>query len=293
MLFRSNAPAWTYTAQAGAFGVGSSLDDFTGQPFEYILVCTKSFDSEIVATDIAAHPACFTLRSGIVLFQNGWGNAEIFASKLPKEQIYNARVITGFIRPQPHAVDITVHAEPIYIGSLYAPELKTIQPLCEAITAGDIPCQAVPDIAKALWAKMLYNCALNPLSAICRVSYGKLDEQEHTRQIMDMIICEIFQVMHAAHFSTYWDSPEGYCHAFYTRLVPSTARHESSTLQDLRAGKRTEIDAFNGAIVTLGQHYQVVVPTNAIVLNMIKFLEKERQSGALTAKAALSSSSQS
>jgi 2-dehydropantoate 2-reductase len=267
----------TYAAQAGTFGVGSSLDDFPGQQFEYILVCTKSFDSETVAADIAAHPACFTLHSGIVLFQNGWGNAEIFASKLPKEQVYHARVITGFIRPQQHAVDITVHAEPIYVGSLYVPELKTIQPLCEAITAGDIPCQVAPDIAKALWAKMLYNCALNPLSAICRVPYGKLGEQEHTRQIMNMIIREIFQVMQAVHFSTYWDSPEGYCHAFYTRLVPSTARHESSMLQDLRAGKRTEIDAFNGAIVKLGQQYQIAIPTNVVMYNLIKFLEKECQ----------------
>ena len=59
-------------------------------------------------------------------------------------------------------------------------------------------------------------------------------------------------------------------------MVPLTAKHESSMLQDLRAGKRTEIDAFNGAIVKLGQHYRLEAPTNVIVSQIIKFLEVDK-----------------
>jgi 2-dehydropantoate 2-reductase len=266
-----------YSARAGTFGVGSSLKEFLKKQFDYILVCTKSFDSKAVAEDISSHKALLKEHGSIVLFQNGWGNAEIFSSLLPKKNVYNARVITGFIRPQKNAVDITVHADAIHIGSLYANNLEHIQPLCEAITAGDIPCQIVPDIEKDLWAKMLYNCALNPLSAICRVPYGRLGESEQTKQIMDMIIREIFLVMRTANFSTYWNSPEDYLPIFYTRLIPLTARHESSTFQDLRAGKRTEIDAFNGAVVKLGQQYGLTAPANAIVYNIITFLECQHQ----------------
>ena len=53
--------------------------------------------------------------------------------------------------------------------------------------------------------------------------------------------------MHAAGHASHWATPGEYLPVFYGSLVPSTARHESSTLQDLRAGKRTEIDALNGA----------------------------------------------
>ena len=261
------------TAPAGTFGVSASLAELDAPQFDIVLVCTKSFDSETVAADLAAHQSVSKGDSRIVLCQNGWGNAEIFVKHLPKENIYNARVITGFIRPQPHVVKITVHAEAVHVGSLFGSRLEPVEPLCAAINAGDLPCEATSHIGKDLWAKMLYNCALNPLSAICRVPYGKLGEREETRQIMNQIIQEIFLVMRAAGYATHWDAPEGYLQVFYGKQVPLTALHESSTFQDLRAGKRTEIDAFNGAIVKLGQQAGLATPANLIVYNLIKFLE--------------------
>jgi 2-dehydropantoate 2-reductase len=122
---------------------------------------------------------------------------------------------------------------------------------------------------------MLFNCPLNSLGAIFGVPYGALGESEQAKQIMGMIVREIFLVMQAAGYSTYWDSPEEYLVKFYADLVPLTARHHSSTLQDLRAGKRTEIDALNGAIVELGHAHHVSVPANEIVYRMIKFLEAQ------------------
>jgi 2-dehydropantoate 2-reductase len=44
-------------------------------------------------------------------------------------------------------------------------------------------------------------------------------------------------------------------------------------LQDLRAGRRTEVDALNGAIVALGRQHGVPTPVNEMVTEMIKFLE--------------------
>jgi 2-dehydropantoate 2-reductase len=262
-----------YSATADTFGAVTCTSELKGKAFDYILVCAKAFDSQTAAADLAAHPDLLREHGRVVLFQNGWGSAETVTAFLPRDRIYNARVITGFIRPQKHCVEITVHAEAIHIGSLFSDDTAPIQPLCQAIAAGDLPCEAVVDIARDLWAKMLYNCALNPLSAICGVPYGKLDESDHSKHVMNAVVREIFQVMRAAQYRTYWDSPEAYLDVFYGRLIPATARHESSMLQDLRAGKRTEIDAFNGAIVQLGQQHQVGVSVNAMLYQIIKFME--------------------
>lgn len=263
-----------FSANAGSFDAVSSLGDILNGQFDYILVCTKSFDSQHAAEDICKNRHLLKENGCIVLFQNGWGNAEIFSHCFEKEILYNARVITGFIRPEKHHVDVTVHADVIHIGSLYLKNIEKIVPLSKAIAAGDIPCEALPDIEKDLWAKMLFNCPLNPLGAIFGVPYGTLGEYEQTKTIMEMIIREIFLVMKAAKYATYWVLPEEYCTKFYSDLIPLTARHYSSTLQDLRAGKRTEIDALNGAIVELGKQHNIEVPANALVYNMIKFLEK-------------------
>jgi 2-dehydropantoate 2-reductase len=225
-----------------------------------------------VAREISADEPCLAKQGCLVLFQNGWGNADIFAQFFPQELIYSARVITGFVRLE-NCVDVTVHADAIHVGNLYSDNVERVVPLCEAIAAGDIPCQAVREIARDLWAKLLFNCPLNSLGAIFGVPYGDLGQSKPSREIMDAIIGEVFDVMRAAGYSTHWASPEEYLVKFYGDLVPLTARHHSSTLQDLRAGKRTEIDALNGAIVALGKKHSLAVPANEIVYDMIKFLE--------------------
>jgi 2-dehydropantoate 2-reductase len=263
------------SARGEKFKAVSSLGEITNKKFDYILVCTKSFDSEPAAEDIHAHRDLLKLGGCIVLFQNGWGNTEVFTRLFSREIIYNARVITGFVRPQLNKVDITVHADAIHIGSLYSTDTANIIPLCKAITKGDIPCKAVSAIEKDLWAKMLFNCPLNALGAVFGVAYGTLGESGGIKKIMEQIIREVFAVIIAAGYSTYWDTPEEYITLFYKELIPRTAQHHASTLQDLRAGKRTEIDALNGAIVKLGKQYGVAVIANEIVYHMIKFMETQ------------------
>jgi 2-dehydropantoate 2-reductase len=145
--------------------------------------------------------------------------------------------------------------------------------LCEAIASGDIPCQTTNEIAKDLWAKMLYNCALNPLGAILDVPYGVLAENQTTRTIMNGIVNEAFNVMTAAGYKTHWPTSEDFLEVFYNKLVPDTAEHKSSTLQDIMAKKRTEIDALNGAVIKLAEKYNINVPYNLVIYNLIKFVE--------------------
>jgi 2-dehydropantoate 2-reductase len=217
----------------------------------------------------------FDERTKIVLFQNGWGNAEKFTSFFDRQTIYTARVITGFHRPKPNEVEITVHADSIHIGSLFGANLSAVRYLAEMINEGGIPCETTDGIGKDIWAKMLYNCALNPLGAILDVPYGTLAEHEYTRIIMNGIVEEVFAVMVKAGYETHWKSLKDFLEVFYAWLVPDTAEHKSSTLQDLMAKKPTEIDALNGAVIKLAEKFDIPVPRNSIVYNIIKFIEAQ------------------
>jgi len=260
-------------AKPGAFRCYCSLQEACSGPYDFVLICAKSFDSPSVAEDLGGQRACTNSTAKLVLFQNGWGNAEVFAGRFDKSRIFNARVITGFHRHQPNEVEITVHADPIHIGSLFSADLSAIEPLCRAIREGGIPCEKTDAIEKDLWAKMLYNCALNPLGAILGVPYGVLAEHAPTRQLMDRIVEEVFDVMAASGYKTHWQTAQDFLTVFYERLVPDTAEHESSMLQDLTAGKRTEIDSLNGAVIELARDHALAVPYNRVVHSLIKFLE--------------------
>ena len=258
---------------AKSIKIYEKLDEIKNISYDYIFICTKSTSNGDTAKELSNHVELLKEKGKIVLFQNGWGNDEPFLQYFSKKQVYSARVITGFKRPERNISEITVHASPILIGSLYGEELEVLAPLAKAINDGGIPCEVTEDVAKALWAKMLYNCTLNPLGAVLGVAYGKLTESENSVFIMNKIIEEIFSVMTAAGFNTYWASAEAYKKAFYEELVPTTYKHRSSTLQDIERKIKTEIDSLNGSIVSLGNKYHIEVPYNTMIFNMIKALE--------------------
>jgi 2-dehydropantoate 2-reductase len=266
-----------FHAEPNLFLAYESLDEIKNGSFNFILVCTKSFDSAFAAEDLSRHAGLFGPNTKIVLCQNGWGNAEKFIAHFPKERVYSARVITGFTRRGPNEVEITVHADAIHIGSLFGCELASVEALAKAIAEGGIPCVTVGDIEKDLWAKMLYNCALNPLGAILDVPYGALAEDNHSRELMNRIVEEAFGVMAAAGFHTHWRSAGDFLKVFYDKLVPDTASHKSSTLQDIVSGKKTEIDAITGEILSLAEKYKIDVPCNRTIYTIIKFLESRPQ----------------
>ncbi len=259
-------------APPDSFGCCDSLDRIGTGGYDLVLICTKSFDSSPAAQDLAAHRQALG-DARLVLFQNGWGSAEIFCDRFERSRIYSARVITGFRRPRPNEVEVTVHADAIHIGSLFSVDLAAVEPLCRAIQEGGIPCEKTDAIEKDLWAKMLYNCALNPLSAILGVPYGALAEETSTKMLMNRIVEEIFQVMTAVGYRTHWTRPSEFLDVFYAKLVPDTAGHASSMLQDVSAGKRTEIDALNGAVLRLAQQHGVDAPFNQAVYNLVQFVE--------------------
>lgn len=265
-----------HLAEPSQFGAYGSLEELGREQYDHILVCTKSFDSLEAAKDLCEHRLLLREQTGIILFQNGWGNAETFCRFFDSRRIYSARVITGFRRGPENTVTVTVHADPIHIGSLFGGDLSKVTAVCELTAQGDIPCEVTDSIEKDLWAKMLYNCALNSLGAVLDVAYGVLAEHEYTRTIMNGIIAETFAVMKRAGYETHWPDYNDFLKVFYEKLVPLTADHKSSTLQDILAGKKTEIDALNGQVIELGRKHSLSVPYNVVVYNIVKFIEERK-----------------
>ena len=262
-----------FNANPRAFKSYTSLNQIPKAPFDFILVSVKSFDSAQAAENLKRNFPLFDGQTKIVLFQNGWGNAEIFANHFDKKRIYNARVITGFTQPELNEVVVTVHADSVHIGSLFNKSLAPIEPLCVAIAQGGLPCVPTQEIQKDLWAKMLYNCALNSLGAIYEVPYGVLGEHERFRKLIENIVHEIFIVIKSEGVQTHWPDAKTYLEAFYKNMLPPTAEHISSTLQDIKLKKKTEISALNGMIVKLAKKHKISVPVNQNIYDQIKSIE--------------------
>ncbi|HWQ79725.1 MAG TPA: ketopantoate reductase family protein [Anaerovoracaceae bacterium] len=209
----------------------------------------------------------------MVLFQNGYGNEQAFTGIFHIHQIYHASFAIGFKRPELHISEATVITTPISIGSIFGCPAEPCEKLADAIDRGGIPCELTNEIGKTLWAKMLFNCTLNPLSTILGTNYGGLMKSERSISLMEGIISEIFAVMHASGQETFWADAESYKKEFFEKILPPTYGHRSSTSQDIERKIPTEIDSLNGVIVKMGKQLKINTPHNYVMTQIIKSLE--------------------
>ena len=253
-------------------------DDYAQIPeneFDYVFITSKTTANDDISKRLNENRQVLKDDFKIIIFQNGFGNDEPYLRFFTKKEVFSARVITGFTRPERHISEVTVYTEPILIGSLQKENPEDLQEIADMITASGINCELTCEVDKYLWAKMLYNCALNPLGAILDVNYGKLTENEYTIDLMNSIIDEIFEVIKASGYSTLWDTPDDYRDLFYSKLVPDTYNHFSSTHQDIQRKIKTEIDSLTGKVIALGDMNNVDVSTNKLIYKLIKAIESD------------------
>ncbi len=250
--------------------VYTSIGELPVREFDLVILTVKSYDTEKALKEL--NKVSFKY---LLLAQNGYGNYERAVEVFGKEKVILSRVIFGATIPEPGEVKITVIADDVVLGS---PEnaipKEELERIASLLTEAGIPTRFEREVYKYLWDKILYNSALNPLGALLETNYGTLAALPETREIMDRIIEEIFAVAEAKGIELFHRSAEEYKKLFYEKLVPPTADHYPSMYWDLKSGKRTEIDALNGAIVRLGREVGVPTPANEFITLLIKAKEK-------------------
>ena len=251
----------------------NTIDSIEGLDFEpdIVILTVKSYDTDGALEDIKS------LKEGkslLMVAQNGYGNYEKAVKVFGEGRVILARVIFGAKLLEWGLVRITVCGDDVVIGD----PSKNIQEaylkeLSEVFSISGIPTRYSPEVYKYLWDKILYNCALNPLGALFEKTYGEIANNPHTRDIMDGIIEEAFEVIKAHSIPTFWASSEEYRKHFYERLLPPTKDHYPSMLEDVKKGK-TEIDALNGALVALAKEKGIHLPLNDLIAKLIRAKEQ-------------------
>ena len=252
-------------------GIHASIDPLRNISFDLIFLTVKSYDTASAIEQVKPLVGKDTL---VIAAQNGYGNYETVAGSVGKEHALLARVIFGVKLPAPGRAEVTVIADDVRMGQPEnAVDPGRVQAIAAAMKAAGIPTSYAGNVAAILWDKILYNAALNPLGAVLECTYGQLAEDAGTRLVMDRIIEEVFLVAQAHNMPLNWRTADEYKTHFYTRLVPPTAKHFPSMYYDVKAGKRLEIDALNGAVVKLAHRKGISVPVNETITALIKAKE--------------------
>ena len=246
------------------FGISESIPE--DARYDYIIITSKSQDTESLCSEHAA-----TLRgTETISLQNGIGNEEIINRYT--DRVIGGMIITGFEWQADNRVHVSVEAGPAKLGRFPTGLDDPVEQFVALLSRAGIRVESTADIRSDLWAKTLYNCALNPLGAIMGVPYGELASPAAWR-IITQIVGEGFAVANAEGIRLPWVTADEYLAYLYEVQLPATALHHSSMLQDIKRGRCTEIDFLNGAIVARGADHGIPTPVNACITDLVKFRE--------------------
>jgi len=240
--------------------------------FDYIFISSKSTATRSICEQFAD----IIIGREVISLQNGIGNEEIIAEHT--DHVIGGTIITGFEWTGDASVNVSVESGPMQLGRFPSGVDGSVQKLADMLQQAGVPVSTTENIKGALWSKVLYNCALNPLGAIMGVPYGKL-ENPHAWSIIEGMIQEAFKVTAAEKVLLPWDNANEYLKYLKEYQLPNTRAHHSSMLQDLEACKRTEIEFLNGAVVLRAKEYAIDVPYNTFITAQIHFMEDLRANG--------------
>ncbi|MBN8285511.1 2-dehydropantoate 2-reductase [Zoogloea sp.] len=139
--------------------------------------------------------------------------------------------------------------------------------VADALCMAGFRARVEPQIAAARLAKLLVNVAINPLAALFRVPNGALLEPPH-RVLLEALVHEAWPVLRQAGL----DLDEDAALARVVAVATATAGNRASMLQDVLAGRRTEIDAITGTLLTMAEAGGVELPTHRAVFTLVRRL---------------------
>ena len=151
--------------------------------------------------------------------------------------------------------------------TLLAPSARS-RDIAETLTRSRLDGRVSDAMKQEIWRKLIFNCVVNPLTAIGRMEVGRISE-ERLDPVKALIVDECLDVARREGVTFDVD---------FVRVVNDTfrpSRNLSSMHQDLLKGKPTEIDHLNGAVVDLGKTLGIPCPVNEALVTMIKALEKQ------------------
>ena len=238
----------------------AAVEELSGK-FDLALIATKAYDMPASAKALLPF---LTDEAFVLSLQNGVDNAERLQAAIGHPVIPAVVYVATEMAGPGH---VRHHGR----GELVIAPSPASADVAATLGSAGVPVQVSDNVAGALWAKLVLNCAYNALSAITRLPYGEIMNNPGLAvpQVMQDIVHECQRVAQARGIALPADTLDAVLH-----LAATMPGQMSSTAQDLARGKRSEIDHLNGYIVRRGEALGIATPVNRLLHTLVRLLER-------------------
>jgi len=232
-------------------------------PVDLVLLFTKAMHSKAAAASVS-HLA---MGAQALTLQNGIGNAEALADIFPPDRVLMG--VTDFPADLEGPTRIASHGTGhVRIGGFTA--AAEPGPVAALFSSAGLAAEVDPDVRVAIWEKVAFNAALNAIAAVTGRTVGGMDAPPG-RRLAAAVAGEV--VATAAAHGIALDR------AGIDRRIDHALTHhrghKASMLQDLLAGRATEIEAINGAVVRAAGAAGITVPVTETLADLVRLMEHD------------------
>jgi 2-dehydropantoate 2-reductase len=228
------------------------------KPVDWVILASKAYDSESAAGWLAhlAGP-----QTTVVVAQNGVDQVERIGPFAPHARIVPALAYIASERVGPGHVR---HRKSLLI---VVPDGSDVEALFDGSA---LRIRVDPDFRTAAWRKLLMNIAANPVTALTGRPMEVLGEPG-VPELVEGLLAEALIVANAEGAKVTLDDVRS-IQRTYAELAPDVG---TSMLWDRLAGRRTEIDLLNGAVVRAADRHSIPVPLNRTMLTLLSAIDRK------------------
>ncbi len=241
----------------------SSFGEISGA--DAVFLCVKSYDTKKAVSSFCPH---LSAGASVISLQNGLGNIEVISEETGEERVIGGVTNIGVTLLEDAAVRYAGKGETV-IGRADGKITAEMRPIRELFSSCGLELRISREIKSIIWSKLVLSAGINALSAVLRLPNGALVRSEGARRIMRAAVTEAVRVAKRKRIKLVYDDPLAKAEA----VCEATASNNSSMLQDILSGRRSEIDAINGAIIRIAQEAGIPVPVNVMLNDMVKSIE--------------------
>lgn len=237
---------------------------------DLVIIATKIMHVEQAASSARPLVGPDTL---VLSIQNGLGGPDITARILGRE-----RVLVGVVGGFGASMKGPGHAhhngwELVRLGEFSGPVTPRLEGVAEVWRSGGFRVKCFDDIDQLVWEKLICNVTFSGPCAVTDRTIGEMMDDPDAWSVAASCAREAFAVGKAKGVKLDIDDAEAYVRAFGSK-IPNA---RPSVLLDHKAGRMSEIDAINGAIVRVGGELGIDTPCNSTITALVR--AKERQMG--------------
>ena len=232
-------------------------------PYDAVIVTTKAYDTERAVSELSR----FWDTAIFVSLQNGLGNEETMAART--QRVVGAVINQGATFLGPGEVFHAGEGETT-LGPFSGTTLSDAREIASGFNEVGLRAVATQDIRAPIWAKVVLNAAVNPVTALLGRRTGELLDDEPLESVMAAVVHESSAIAAACGI----ELDAGSIMDKIQAVARATRDNKSSMLQDLERGRKTEIEAITGALVERARKHGVPAPVNELLLNLIRSAER-------------------